>query len=134
MQVKRLETKDLSIGLTPLIDVVFILLIFFMLVTNFNGLRLIDLSASNSKKSLPTTDIKPLKVTAFENNRCQFDGQIKECEVIALQIGNKIELAKQSNQKLQIFLHPGEQASLQQVLHVIDVFTTQGLTNILLSE
>ena len=53
-----LEGFMVKISLTPIIDVVFILLIFFMLATNFQSFNKTDVQISNEKASISQSDQK----------------------------------------------------------------------------
>ncbi len=63
MNFNRAESDRLEVNLTPLIDVVFLLLIFFMVTTTFNQqaeLR-VDLPEASSKEQ--SIDVEPIEIT-----------------------------------------------------------------------
>ncbi len=63
MNFSRTETDRLEVNITPLIDVVFLLLIFFMVTTTFNQqaeLRVDLPEASSEEQSL---DVLPIEIT-----------------------------------------------------------------------
>ena len=63
MKFKRRIQEEPSINLTPLIDVVFLLLIFFMVSTVFVDFRRqMDIALPSSKKSVPDAAPKPIKL------------------------------------------------------------------------
>ncbi|HBY57736.1 MAG TPA: biopolymer transporter ExbD [Candidatus Atribacteria bacterium] len=76
MKFPHPNKKSASFDLTPLIDVVFLLLIFFMLTTTFLNLE------SRIKVNLPTGDFaaaepsKNITVTIAENNTIYFNGRL----------------------------------------------------------
>ena len=76
MKFPHLDKKTTRFDLTPLIDVVFLLLIFFMLTTTFLNLE------SRIKVNLPTGDFaaaepsKNITVTITENNTIYFNGRL----------------------------------------------------------
>ena len=51
------------ISLTPIIDVVFILLIFFMLASNFNKIGELNMDLSKESSQSSNEDIKVIKLT-----------------------------------------------------------------------
>lgn len=59
MQFRRQSTEDESINLTPLIDVVFLLLIFFMVSTTFT-------KETHLEIDLPEASVEPVEVTTSE--------------------------------------------------------------------
>ncbi|MCY4045047.1 MAG: biopolymer transporter ExbD [Cellvibrionales bacterium] len=66
MQFKRAKDKELDVNLTPLIDVVFLLLIFFMVSTTFTDkLELaVDLPKADAQVQLKKTDAIEVVITA----------------------------------------------------------------------
>ena len=67
MKLFHKENKDLEINIAPLIDIVFLLLIFFMLASEFTDFKTIDLvSPIESNKNIETKD-KPISIKLFNN-------------------------------------------------------------------
>ena len=65
------------IGLTPIIDVVFILLIFFMLASNFNKVGELEMDITKESSKSSNEDIKIMNVMSF----------LKENEIENISIG-----------------------------------------------
>ena len=68
MRFSRLENDDVSISLTPLVDVVFLLLIFFMVSTTFSSesqLRLQLPSSDRTSEALPKKEQLIIDITEF---------------------------------------------------------------------
>ena len=68
MRFSRLENDDVSISLTPLVDVVFLLLIFFMVSTTFSSesqLRLQLPSSDRTSEALPNKKQLIIDITEF---------------------------------------------------------------------
>ncbi len=76
MKFPHISKKSANFDLTPLIDVVFLLLIFFMLTTTFLNLE------SQVKVNLPTGDFATaepannITITITENNTIYFNGKL----------------------------------------------------------
>lgn len=95
MKFPHLNKKDASFNLTPLIDVVFLLLIFFMLTTTFVNLE------NRIKVDLPTGDFATAEpseniiVTITENNTIYLNGKLidplKLTESVAAEIKDEPE-------------------------------------------
>lgn len=67
MKLFHKENKDLEINIAPLIDIVFLLLIFFMLASEFTDFKTIDLvSPIESNKNIETKD-QPISIKLFNN-------------------------------------------------------------------
>ncbi|HCL90039.1 MAG TPA: biopolymer transporter ExbD [Candidatus Atribacteria bacterium] len=95
MKFPHLNKKSASFDLTPLIDVVFLLLIFFMLTTTFVNLE------NRVKVNLPSGDFAAAEsseniiVTITENNTIYFNGKLidplKLSESVAAEIKEEPE-------------------------------------------
>jgi len=92
--------KKPTIGLTPLIDVVFILLIFFMLVMQFQEFQqnAIDLSERNDQ-GLLNNEIA--QITIVDKEQCLYKNALVKCSALLSQISNEsintISIAYQQN-------------------------------------
>ena len=67
-----------KISLTPIIDVVFILLIFFMLASNFNKVGELDMNMSRESTQSSDDDIKILEIGNFDSKSGHRLGQLEE--------------------------------------------------------
>ena len=65
-----------KISLTPIIDVVFILLIFFMLASNFNKIGELEMDMSKESNQSSDEDIKIIKLTVEQGNSVLSNGKI----------------------------------------------------------
>tara|TARA_B100000686_G_scaffold104414_1_gene111637 strand:+ start:800 stop:1204 length:405 start_codon:yes stop_codon:yes gene_type:complete len=67
MKLFQKENKDLEINIAPLIDIVFLLLIFFMLASEFTDFKTIDLvSPIESNQNIEIKD-QPIGIKLFNN-------------------------------------------------------------------
>ncbi|TVO68875.1 ExbD/TolR family protein [Sedimenticola selenatireducens] len=123
----RKESPELN--LTPLIDVVFLLLIFFMVSTTFD-------KESRIKVELPTAatqdeqveDEKVLQITVDANGRFYVD----EREVVntdADTLKRAIEKAAGVRRDLPVIIKADARASFQSVFKVMDVTSQLGFVN-----
>lgn len=112
--------KKPSIGLTPLIDVVFILLIFFMLVMQFQQFQQ---NTINIKKSAPLSSTNQLteKVKVSGRDQCEWKQQKFSCEQV-------IEQFLDNNKKSQsVLLGYSDDVTLQQLMLWHERFIERGL-------
>ncbi len=134
MQLPRQQSPSVSIGLTPLIDVVFILLIFFMLVTNFDGLRLIDLSVTSGKGKASTVKQKSFSIEVTGNGQCRFAKKAVPCRDVRKTIESTENISLvQTDQPATLYLKPADETSLQDLLSAIDDLSASGVRNVLLA-
>ena len=64
-----------KISLTPIIDVVFILLIFFMLASNFNKVGELDMNMSRESTQSSDDDIKIIKLLVRQDQSVVSEGR-----------------------------------------------------------
>ena len=76
MRFKEENEENFALDLTPLIDVVFLLLIFFMVSTVFVDFkRRMDISLPSSKSSLPDSQPKVIKIEVTFDKQIFLNGQ-----------------------------------------------------------
>lgn len=109
-------SKKPSVGLTPLIDVVFILLIFFMLVMQFQGFQQNDIK-------LTTTSANGLKqegvarVTVMSETTCEYMSREESCSDIFRQL--------HARHTTRLVLAYSDSAMLKDVMAHYDVLSEQ---------
>jgi biopolymer transport protein ExbD len=109
--------KPASIGLTPLIDVVFILLVFFMLATRFIDLARQPLSVAVTGEQRPADD-SLLLVRVLGDNTVEMNGTLMSLEQARQHLQNKPQQ--------QVYVASDGDASLQAVLRVTDMLQQAG--------
>ena len=76
MKFRSEGEENFSLDLTPLVDVVFLLLIFFMVSTVFIDFkRQVDISLPSSKSSAPSEVIEPVKVELTVDRQIFLNGE-----------------------------------------------------------
>jgi len=91
MKFHHLNKKSASFDVTPLIDVVFLLLIFFMLTTTFVNLEnrvKVNLPSGNFAAAEPSENII---VTITENNTVYFNGKLIDPLKLTESVAEKIK-------------------------------------------
>ena len=115
MQLKYVQPKRSLVSLTPLIDVVFILLIFFMLASNFVDWQFIEFSIGESEEV--TVDHKSTSVITLKSSNEYYLNEIK------MELDTIIEIVREhcrKNINHPIIIQLDELASLQSLVTVLD--------------
>ena len=115
------------VSLTPLIDVVFILLVFFMLASSFSNWRSIELDAPLRAGSGSTSD-KAL-VIEVRKDGLRLAGVAVERDRLAARVKEQVE--RQPALKVLIRLTDG--VALQEAIAVLDRLTAAGIKNLSLA-
>ena len=114
------------ISLTPLIDVVFILLVFFMLATSFMDWRMLSLDASSSGQS-NDNDREPL-IVSVQGTDLLLNGEKTLLEALVQSIQAR-ERAKQV-----VVVQPLGMTSTQQLVRVLDRLSRAGIDPLTLTD
>lgn len=130
MKFKRQLREEVSVNLTPLIDVVFLLLIFFMVSTNFIDHQKLDLTLPEaSAKS--KTETESLQIGIDKNGQL-FIGKtmLKDTKRKTLTEALKQELVGMKAQQKPVELNADHKAEHGLVVMVLDVAAELGLVNV----
>ena len=118
-----------KISLTPIIDVVFILLIFFMLATNFRSFNKTDIKLSNESASISQSD-KQIYLVEF-NKKGEF--KLNNVSLSLVDVKDKIlEGIKANDDEYMVIIKGSKDTNVQDVLNVIAKFKTNEIDNITL--
>jgi biopolymer transport protein ExbD len=112
------------LSLTPLIDVVFILLVFFMLVSQFATWRQVEMRPQATLGE-HTTDLTPLIITLDSNNTLTINGRpAKDASDAAS------EAARTLSEGQMVVLRPLEGITIQPVISLLEALTDADVTNV----
>lgn len=127
LDLKRPVRKK-GISLTPLIDVVFILLLFFMLSSSFVHFRQIDVSAITDKKQ--NIDLnKPLMVKLLNDK-----GDFKIAgNIIAISSKSHIQQLVKQHPKAVFVIEAINGIKTQTMIHLLDVLKQAGAQSVTLA-
>lgn len=123
-----------SMDLTPLIDVVFLLLIFFMVATNFSKFSSMDIKVPKSTVENKNTAIETIEVLLNSNKilniRITTNGIVENQEVVENNLNQKInDLLKASNNK-NIILIADEVLDYGYIVKVMSILKEAGVEGI----
>ncbi|EIC19408.1 ExbD/TolR family protein [Thiorhodovibrio frisius] len=121
-----------AIGLTPLIDVVFILLLFFMLASNLQREQALPLrlAAPEPESALETRvdETQTARVQVDEAGEFRLNGQPISAVALAPALARQLALEP----SLQVLLIPASGVSLQQLVAVLDQLAAAGVSGVTL--
>ena len=114
------------ISLTPVIDVVFILLIFFMLASNFNKIGEIDMDMTKESNSASKEYIKLIELLIRQDETVISDGKVYDDNELVTMIKH---LTKDSS-KYSIILTSKEDVTYQRFLYLMNFLKNNEINNI----
>lgn len=116
------------VSLTPLIDVVFILLVFFMLASSFLDWRAIDLTPPGEAAKTTATQSVSMLIDVTEDG-LRLGGQAVELAVLLTQVQQ--ELTDKADRP--VVVRPQAGVSLQEVITLLDRLAAIGVTKLSLN-
>ena len=115
-----------KISLTPVIDVVFILLIFFMLASNFNKVGQLEMNTSKESNQIKNDDMKVIKLLARQDETVISEGKIyDDKELISM-----IQLAIKNTENYNIIITAKDNVTYQRYLDIMSYLKANGLNNV----
>ena len=115
-----------KISLTPVIDVVFILLIFFMLASNFNKVGEVNMDMTKESTTSNKEDIKTIKLLVRQDQTVLSEGKVyDDSELLGM-----LNMAIKDADKYSIILTSKDDVTYQRFLNLISYLKTNELNNV----
>ena len=115
-----------KISLTPVIDVVFILLIFFMLASNFNKVGEINMDMTKESTTSSKEDIKIIKLLVRQDQTVLSESKVfDDSELLGM-----LNMAIKDADKYSIVLTSKDDVTYQRFLNLISYLKTNELSNV----
>ncbi len=128
MLLKIPQRRRRAISLTPLIDVVFILLVFFMLASSFTDWRHYDIGTGGNSGTSSELAVATVAITSAR--QWSLDGQpFSGPNALTAELTNRT----QAEPELTIVLQPAGELPLQITLDALDAIKSAGITKISLT-
>jgi biopolymer transport protein ExbD len=129
MQLQNTPKREMSINLTPLIDVVFLLLIFFMVSTSFTRETQIELELPKAEGSPLEIDVEVVEISVdstgnfYVNKQALINTQIETLKKAIVKVSD-------GNTSLPLIISADAKAPYQAVITAMDAAGQEGFTNI----
>lgn len=139
MQFRKAEQEDLTLNLAPLIDVVFLLLIFFMVTTSFTKENALDLNLPEGDFEAIQSDILSITMSISKHDEIFFQHDDAQQQAangnLIPQIQAAIEQAKKDKPSLSgleptILIKADRAASHGRVIQLMDAISKLGIHKI----
>ena len=130
MKFKRSKHDELTISITPLIDVVFLLLIFFMVTTTFSRETrlLVNLPEANAELAAET-ELQQIEILVAEDGSYAINGRaLVNSRIETLMRG--LEIESDGDLGLPILLIADAEATHQSVVTAMDAIGQSGFTRL----
>lgn len=128
------KNDESNVDLTPMLDVVFILLIFFVVTATFLSETAID-AASNENNNTPPEEESDKKNILFEigaNNDIILNGEPRP--ILASQIRSNIDRLKAENPAASVIIQPNPRSNVATLVSIMDSARQAGIPDISIVE
>ncbi|MBC8294413.1 MAG: biopolymer transporter ExbD [Pelagibacterales bacterium] len=128
MQLFTKEKKNIEINVAPLIDVVFLLLIFFMLASEFTDFKTIDMISPNqSEVDQPESNL-PLIINLSEKGVINIDSKEVSFNKLTETVKDKLSNKKETK----IIISTPHDTKVNILIKIVDTIRGLGIENIAL--
>jgi biopolymer transport protein ExbD len=120
------KKKKLQINIIPLIDIIFLMLVFFMLATNFSKNKEISFSINNQKKVINQSSQKELMMVFLRDKKIMFNNKevsLKDLEEKYLKKWSSLNYEK-------IILLNDDQSTIQLLISVLDLIKKNNIKDV----
>ena len=122
------KKKYIEINVAPLIDIVFLLLIFFMLTSEFTDFKTIDMISPNqSSTSIQKNDL-PIIINISENGLVEID----KIEIKLEDLSETIQMKLMNSKNKKIVISTLNETKINNLIIVVDTIRSLGIENIAL--
>ena len=128
MDFARRQRSRQELNVAPLIDVVFLLLIFFMLASTFIEPNAVDISLSGGNAQTSTT-VDPLVVELTPDGLVRLNGLRLSFEQLTIEIAARIK----GDPSRVVTIRAGAETPVQNLIDVMDQVRSAGTNNLRLS-
>ena len=128
MPIKTQRDEQPALNLTPMIDVVFLLIIFFMVATKFSELErnieleIPEVAAAGSARTPP----KPRTVAVFADGHVALDGQSVELDALKRQLS----VARATEAELSVIVRGDAECPYQHIAAAMAACRDAGVTDL----
>ncbi len=122
------QNKSSEINVAPLIDVVFLLLIFFMLASEFTDFKTIDMTSPSETNTNIENENKPIIVNLSPEGKIKVNNKIADLNNLNTTLKNVL---KDDNAK-KIIISTPENTKVNILVKTIDIIRNLGIDNIAL--
>ena len=114
------------ISLTPVIDVVFILLIFFMLASNFNRIGELKMDVTKESSQASNQDIKLFKLKVRQDNSVLSNGKVYEDKDLL----SMLKLATKEESEYAVVITANKDVTYQRYFSIMSFLKDNEIENI----
>jgi biopolymer transport protein ExbD len=128
MILLKKQKKSTEINVAPLIDIVFLLLIFFMLTSEFTDFKTIDMISPNKSNTTIQKSELPIVINLSANGTIEIDNA--NVDLMDLSSTVKDKLMNSKNDK--VIISTLNETKINLLINIVDAIRSLGIENIAL--
>ncbi len=124
--LKQKKQKILRINIIPLIDIIFLMLVFFMLATNFNRTKEISFSVSNTKQAINESGNQTNLIIKLKDDKLLIKNNIiniNDLEKDFFSKWNSLDFDR-------VVILNDKKSSIQSLISLLDLIKKNNITNV----
>jgi biopolymer transport protein ExbD len=129
MKFQRSKQEEPALGIAPLIDIVFLLLIFFMVTSHFDVASGVRINLPQTSKVMFDRGQNKVTVLIDQSGQAYFEGKKVDMKTL----GEKLRQLVQEENVLQLILQADKDVRHGVVVEAMDVAKTAGVHSIVIS-
>tara|TARA_Y100001958_G_scaffold29944_1_gene19234 strand:+ start:6968 stop:7372 length:405 start_codon:yes stop_codon:yes gene_type:complete len=122
------KKKNIEINVAPLIDIVFLLLIFFMLTSEFTDFKTIDMISPNQSSTSIQKNDQPIIINLSEDGLVEID----KIEIKLEDLSETIQMKLLNSNNKKIVISTLNKTKINNLIIVVDTIRSLGIENIAL--
>ena len=122
------KKKNIEINVAPLIDIVFLLLIFFMLTSEFTDFKTIDMISPNQSNTSIQKNDPPIIINLSEDGLVEID----KTEIKLEDLSETIQMKLLNSKNNKIIISTLNKTKINNLIIVVDTIRSLGIENIAL--
>tara|TARA_B100001175_G_C19482682_1_gene628018 strand:+ start:451 stop:855 length:405 start_codon:yes stop_codon:yes gene_type:complete len=122
------KKKNIEINVAPLIDIVFLLLIFFMLTSEFTDFKTIDMISPNQSSTSIQKNNLPIIINLSEDGLVEID----KTEIKLEDLSETIQMKLMNSKNKKIVISTLNETKINNLIIVVDTIRSLGIENIAL--
>ena len=122
------KKKNIEINVAPLIDIVFLLLIFFMLTSEFTDFKTIDMISPNQSSTSIQKNNLPIIINLSEDGLVEID----KTEIKLEDLSETIQMKLMNSKNKKIVISTLNKTKINNLIIVVDTIRSLGIENIAL--
>ena len=128
MGILAKKKKNIEINVAPLIDIVFLLLIFFMLTSEFTDFKTIDMISPNQSNANIQKNDLPIIINLSEKGIIEID----KTEIKLENLSETIQMKLLNSKNNKIIISTLNETKINNLIIVVDTIRNLGIENIAL--